>query len=337
MRSPHRRYDHTKPVQGQQIAPVLKVTAPDLDQVMRRIDQQAFAYTAWWFNVYILVRRSNPDSIKYVGKPGFVPKGPETKAKTAHFDFRNSETGRTLLVAGLVCNPRAPGMRGAYKAEKYQGALKEWDKFVKSGRLDEVEFAEDGTPSKYHLRERFFVDMNPESDRFGALKFSRNKMTMNAAYIHGDYDLFAIVPAENPSVNIVVAEQHLSSPWHPLNRGPGMPAPETDPARKSPEQTAQEIPNFRGQKFIDVQNMLNSRMGVTMILHGSQEKAVDSFKEDVDVFFPDGERSCRIAGEARLRSFYEGQLQGRKLFNFMGGGQREEGEPIPGALWRYRT
>ncbi len=334
MRTPPRRYDYTKPLQGQQIAPVLKATAPDLDRVMRPVDQKAFAYTAWWFNVYILVRRSNEATVPYIGRAGFTPKGPDTKAKTAQQDFVNPHTGRPCNVGGLVCNPRAPGMAGAYVAHKYPGALKEWDKFVRTGRLDQVDFASDGTPSKHHLRECFFVDLRPDSERFGALMYSRNKMTLNACYIHGDYDLFAIVPADNPRVNIVVEEQHPLSPWHPLNRRPGMPPTETDPARKSADQKAQEILNFRGRKFIDVQNMLNRMMGVSMILHGSQEKAVNSFDEAVDVFFPDGERSCCISQEADLRRFYEGQLQGRQLFNFMGGGQQEKGAPIPGAQWR---
>lgn len=332
MRISHRAYDYSKPLQGQQIAPTLKATAPDLDRVMRPVDQRAFAYTAWWFNVFIIVRRSNRESIKYVGMPGFVPKGPETKVKTAQLDFQNPETGRTLRVAGLVVNPRAPGMRGAFKTEKkYGSALKYWNEFVASGRLDTVDFT-NGKPSKTILRECFYVDMNRESERFGALKFSRSKMTMNAGYIHGDYDLFAIVSASNPSANVTVVEQHMSSPWHELNRRPGQPKAETDPARKSAEQKAQEILNFRGKEFIDVQNMLNRLMGVTMILHGDQEKAVDSFDEEVDVFFPDGERSCYLDGQG-LRNFYEGMLKGRKLYDFMGGG-KVTGTPIPGALWR---
>lgn len=339
MAIPPRRYDYTKPIPGQQIAPVLKLAAPDIDRYMRPVDQKAFAYTAWWFNVFILVRRSNPESIQYIGQAGFSPKGPDTKAKTAQFNFYHPELGRALLVAGLVCNPRAPGLRRAYKAEKYEAAVAEWDKFVASGRLDpdEITWGADGRPSKFYLREKFFVDMNPASDRYGALMQSPTHLVTAASYIHGDYDLFAIVPADDPSANVAVAEQHLASPWHPLNRPPGASGPETDPARKSPEQKAQEILNFRGKDFMDVQNMLNRRMGVTMVLHGSQEKAVDSFDEDVDVFFPDGERSCVIRGEANLRRFYEVDLKGRKLFNFMGKGARITGLPIPGAHWRVLT
>jgi hypothetical protein len=82
-------------------------------------------------------------------------------------------------------------------------------------------------------------------------------------------------------------------------------------------------PNFRGQKFIDVQNMLNSRMGVNMVLHGSQEKAVSSFDEDVDVFMPNGMDSFSLLTETDLRSFYDTVLRGRKLHNFMAGDAAE--------------
>lgn len=328
-------YDYTRPLQGQRVAPALKTLPPGIENVMRPRDWAAFAYTAWWFQVYIMVRRSNELSIDFVGKAGFVPKSPETKAKTAQKDFKNLVTGVDLEVGGLVCNPYAPGMEGAYEPDKLSGAKKEWDKFVSTGRLGEAEWEPDGKVSTRPVRPasaRFFVDMNRASKRFGALMQCDPSQPRAARYVHGDYDLFAIVPADDPSTNIVVAEQHPASPWHPLRRPPGAVAPETDPDRKSEVQRREEILNFRGREFTDVQNMLNARMGVNMILHGSQEKAVESFKEKVDVFFPDGETAIFLEGKA-LENFYEGQLKGRKLFDFMTHG-KTTGAPIPGALWR---
>jgi hypothetical protein len=328
-------YDHAKPLQGQRVAPVLKTLPPGIENVMRPRDWAAFAFTAWWFQVYIMVRRSNPKSIRFVGEAGFTPKSAETKAKTAQNDFTNPVTGLHLEVGGLVCNPYAPGMEGAYAPHKLAGAKKEWDKFAATGRLGEAEWEPDGRVSTRPIRPvsaRFFVDMNPKSKRFGALMRCDPHQPRAARYVHGDYDLFAIVPADDPATNIVVAEQHPASPWHPLARPAGAPMPESDPDLKSEAQRREEILNFRGRKFTDVQTMLNRRMGVTMILHGSQEKAVDSFREEVDVFFPDGETAILLEGKA-LENFYEGQLKGRKLFDFMTHG-KTTGEPIPGALWR---
>ena len=40
------------------------------------------------------------------------------------------------------------------------------------------------------------------------------------------------------------------------------------------------VPNCRGREFFDVQNMLNRRMGVPMVLHGAQEKFATEVAED---------------------------------------------------------
>ena len=55
------------------------------------------------------------------------------------------------------------------------------------------------------------------------------------------------------------------------------------------------------------------------VLHGSQEKAVNSFDEEVDVFMPNGMDSFSLLTEADLRSFYDTVLRRRKLHNFMAG------------------
>ena len=280
-RMPAGVYDYSKPLQGQMVAPALRTHAPDADKVMRRVDQQAFAYTAWWFHVFILVRRSNPESIKFIGQAGFIPKGPETKAKTAQNDFKNTEAGHQSNVAGLVCNPTATGMKGAYLEHKLEGAMKEWKKFALTGRYcDDLTWRDRDTPSRHHMPHGmpFFTDTRPGTERYGALMKDTGRGVRFASYIHGDYDLFAVVPADNPGVNIVVSEQHAGSPWSALNRAGKTPAAE-EGEEKSAEQKAQEIPNFRGQKFTDVQNMLNRKMGVNMVLHGSQEKAVNSYNE----------------------------------------------------------
>ncbi len=325
-RMPAGTYDHTKAVQGQMIAPTLCTHAPDADRVMRRHDQLAFAYTAWWFHVYILVRRSNPESIKYIGQTGFIPKGPDTKAKTAQRNVAIEGTRWVSNVAGLVCNPTAAAMRLAYATpKKYESAMKEWKKFVASGRhFDDLDWEDASTPSRFYLPmgQPFFTDTRPGSKRYGALMKDTGRGVLHASYIHGDYDLFAVVPADNPGVNIVVSEQHASSPWSHLNRAGKTPAA-TEESEKTEEQKVQEIPNFRGQKFIDVQNMLNRRMGVPMVLHGSQEKAVNSFDEEVDVFMPNGMDSFALLTEADLLGFYDTVLRGRKLHNFMAGPEAE--------------
>jgi hypothetical protein len=50
---------------------------------------------------------------------------------------------------------------------------------------------------------------------------------------------------------------------------------------------------------------------------------VNSFKEEVDVFLPNGMDSFSLLTEADLRRFYDVVLKGRKLHNFMAGDPAE--------------
>jgi hypothetical protein len=53
-------------------------------------DQQGFLEAAEGWNVRVVVRRSNPESEPYIGKPGYVPKTNECKAETADLDVDKS-------------------------------------------------------------------------------------------------------------------------------------------------------------------------------------------------------------------------------------------------------
>lgn len=294
------------------VKPGLETVPPDIFEVMREKDVEAFSYTAWWWNCYILVRRSNPQSIKYIGMPGYIPKGPDTKAKTAHLDVGiNTPDGQPMRreVAGLVCDPTTVTVMAYKTGKKFDSAMKEWRKFVATGRLCEVAWGEDGTPSRAHTPSGapFVVDRRPYSRHYGALMKDTGNGIAHASYIHGDYDLFAIVNAEHPSVNVVVEEQHAASPAHPLRMRPG----ET-------VEPHQEVKNFRGPEFTDVQNMLNRLMGVNMVLHGSQEKAVDTFDDEIDCFLPNGTEAIFLKGR-ELENFYAEEFGGRQLFRFFAG------------------
>src|SRR5882724_9163351 len=85
---------------------------------MRANDKQIFLDAARRFQVWILVRRTNRASLEYIGKPGFVPKPIDCKAKTA-----DENIGRYKL-AGLVIDPT--GREAAFKPERFQDAVKCW-------------------------------------------------------------------------------------------------------------------------------------------------------------------------------------------------------------------
>ena len=66
---------------------------------MRPTDKRVFLDAARQLQLWILVRRTNPASLRYIGLPGYLPKPIDCKAKTADLN-----QGR-YRVAGLVVDP----------------------------------------------------------------------------------------------------------------------------------------------------------------------------------------------------------------------------------------
>lgn len=223
---------------------------------MRSLDVSAFQKAAQFYNVYILVRRTNSESIKYINRNGYVAKRLDCKAKTA--DFSVTIAGRTKQVAGLVVDPTLQGMDRAFKPEKLMDARKEWDKFKSLLAPDAL--TEEGKPTYTYLPDgkHYAVQLDRNHKHFGCVMFSSNSLLNAGKYIHGDYDLYDIVPVENSKENIVYTEKR------------------------------HDFPHNRGKRFFDVQHFLNRNMGVPLVLHGSQAKFKSHTNEAIDIFCPDG-------------------------------------------------
>jgi len=262
---------------------------PTIYRHMRATDIPLFAATAKLRNVYILVRRTNPASIPYVGRTGYEPKPIDCKAKTANSNVTLS--GRMHEIAGLVADPNLVGP-GAYgSAAGYDKAMRIWDDF-------KTHLAPPGLPHVLDDR-RFGVQTDPAQPHFGAVVMWRNGHRHPNAqiFIHGDYDLFSIVGADDPSNHVFVVETLLGQP------------------------------HARGQLLMDVRFYLNARMGVPMIRHGEQDNFSDSFDDKVDIFCPDGQTVKTREGPA-LQAFFRTEFAGRRL--------PQAGTPSTpaGGLWR---
>lgn len=153
---------------------------------MRTNDKKVFLDAAKHFQMWILVRRTNRASLHYIGKPGFVPKPINCKAKTADADI-----GKYKL-AGLVIDPT--GREAAFKAERVQDALKCWKE------------------TKKLVGTVFTVDQDASSAHYGCLMFQRN-------YIYGDYDLYDIIDITQAHRNLAAVEELLGQPHR---RGPNV-------------------------------------------------------------------------------------------------------------------
>ncbi len=152
---------------------------------MRVQDRMAFAQAARTFNCWILVRRTNPDSLKYVGLPGYTPKPIDCKAKTAN--------NPSHPLAGLVVDPvRVPQ---AFESDKLPKVKQCWEAFSSSVM---------GNGGRYAV-----VTENV-SRHFGCV-------TLGGKFVHGDYDLKDIILADQlhrnlASVEMLQGQPHMRGP-----------------------------------------------------------------------------------------------------------------------------
>ncbi len=258
---------------------------------------RAFQEAAAHFNVYILVRETNLASLDHVGKGHAVPKRLDCKAKTADFDYPSPYGQKSS--AGLVTDPTITGP-GAYKPRKYPEALSEWAGFARTYLRPEVQTLEGQRRLTFiPMGGLYFVDLDPMSPRYGCLKFTSSSLMSAGKYIHGDFDLYGIVPADDPARNVRVAENMLEDYAARQARAPGS-SPPTN--------------HFRSPELRDVQYFLNRKLGVPMVLHGAQEGYKgEHTDETIDVFHPDGQMT-RAEGAAGIAALYQTLFKGRKLF-----------------------
>jgi hypothetical protein len=151
---------------------------------MREQDGQVFQQVAVEENLWILVRDTNPASLKYITRPGYAPKPINCKAKTAKVDVGVYRT------AGLVTSPRLQPQ--AFPPEKLRSTTNYWDDMM------------------FHKPRGYRLDENRRSIHYGCLM-------LNGLYIHGDYDLYDIVVPGHETANLASIETLLGQRH---NRGP---------------------------------------------------------------------------------------------------------------------
>ncbi|MET1415370.1 hypothetical protein ABVF61_24055 [Roseibium sp. HPY-6] len=258
-----------------------------------------FRSAAKLYNVAILVRRTNTASLQHIGESYAVPKRLDCKAKTADFDV--TPRGCTVpdvqrpSIAGLVVDPELVGEK-AYTDGKYAKAVAAWRSFAGQLKPEMASFEQQKTNTYIPTGGVYFVERNPQDPYFGCVKFTSSSLITAGKCIHGDFDLYGIVDMDAPDTIVRVKERRLG-------------------------QT-----HARSPKFMDVQNFVNNRIGVNMILHGSQETyATDHEDDDLDVFFPDGRVDYAGPSAQDIDAFYQREFPGRTFF-----GKDDPGQDIEG-------
>jgi hypothetical protein len=270
---------------------------PNATAVMRPRDSQSFQRTAMIQKVYIIVRQTNPQSIQWIGKPDYMAKPIDCKPKTADLDV--AIEGHHVETAGLVVNPTLPGFDRVFRsAGKAFKAAEAWQKFVDKlhGQLGLCQPRNGAEVRTWPgAQPGWGVQMCKSSKHYGCLLYSTYPQGQNGKYVHGDYDLFGIAPADDPA-RVRRRNEKLSGQDH-----------------------------SRGPNTQSVQFAVNAMSGLALVKHGEQELFAEFDDEALDVFFPDGRiRTLHSAAEAAM--FYSTELGGREVF-------KEDGLPA-GGLWR---
>lgn len=250
--------------------------------------ETAFRQAARQFDVFILVRAANPKSFRFYNKRGYYPKRLDIKAKTAKLDI-----GRYVL-AGLVVSPEVHP--GAFGDRDPAGVKKNWQQ-----SLEKIYIPQAGKPIPAYLPsgKLYSVEMDPSHEHYGALFFTSYGLATKKLFVCGDYDLYGLISAKNPSVHHFVLEKMIGAD------------------------------HTRSPELRDVQYFLNRTLGLPLIQHGAQESFLEHQEEPVLVFEPGG-RAHVLPDKASIEKFYAEVLQGRKTFDLKHGGTPQSG---PG-LWK---
>ncbi len=243
---------------------------------MRGKDLQKFLMVARQFNVIILIRHTNADSLAYVGRAGYYPKPAAIKAKTADQNppgqrllVNGRATARTYAVAGLVVHP---GFQpGSYRGAKQGKALDCWLHTMETlaptlmGKTVDLARPESwalwGVERRGVRAPRFSwrVDVDPASPHFGCLQLRTEQMGWS--YIHGDYDLKDV---------IVVGQER-----------------ENRRAEGKLDGVKNFTPLLAGHEFEKIRLALNTLMEVEMVQHGAEAQFAWHGDEPITVAFPD--------------------------------------------------
>lgn len=259
----------------------------DISNHLSPLHIAAFKGAAKLYNVAIIVRRTNTHSLKHIGKSYAVPKRLDCKAKTADNFFVHPQGGYKD-VAGLVVDPNLTGP-AAFNPSKYSEALECWTDFATSKLSPRIKTLQDLLAFTYVPDGRFyFVDLDPKSPYYGCVKFAINSLIAAGKCIHGDFDLYAIVPMDYPEYNEATFETRLNTI------------------------------HARSPDFFDVQHFVNNRIGIPMVQHGADESYRSQHRdESMDIFLPGGDVDF-VRNGAELAAYYNTTFRGRKLFTKYG-------------------
>lgn len=250
-----------------------------------------FERAARQFAAYILVRKTGAASLRWVGREGYTGKRADMKAKTAKRDLPNYK------LAGLVCSPLLHP--GAFT--DLAGATDFWNK---CSHLITVPTSRGGIDESLARRCRtpYLLQTNPHHPHFGCIAWVECGIVA-PRYVHGDYDLYAIVSAKDKNKKTV----------HTGNLASTMSVAHLSLEKQLAHQAS--VPNFYSPLQFQIMNWLDAEFGYPMVMHGEQEN-VGFQDEAVLVFLPEpklGKSHLILSNGQEIKNFYSRELNGRTL------------------------
>lgn len=229
---------------------------PDIHEFIHPHHLAVFMAASREFNCHILIRKTGRASIEWVGKSGYTGKRGDLKAKTANLEVAGH------AVAGLVCSPLLQPL--AFTEDRLASARKEWMKCSHLITEPANGFDDDrppqGCPTPYILQTK------RNHRHYGCVALVDMGL-LTPRYVHGDYDLYAIIPANQPFRPETIQPRHLT-----------MGSTMTPASQTLMERLRLQSPNLEGPLSFQISNYVNTRisgLGVDllcalMVNHGEQ-------------------------------------------------------------------
>ena len=272
---------------------------------MRDADKVVFREVAFSKKLWILVRQTNANSLKYVGLPEYTPKPAACKAKTADYNVERRQVhgkdadlakGWWYELAGLVVDPTkfpTEMLPRIFKASRIDSAVRLWTDFASHHPLTQGS--------------AYWVQDDPKSKHYGCVMMNNG----GYKYIHSDYDLKDVVEVGTEDWNLAIGQKSRTA----TERSTG----ENEPGTLNMEGI---LLKHDLQAICD---LLNRGMGVPMVQHG-YEAAFDTHQQEpINVFGPRGEE-CILPDRSAVEAFYATKFRGRNAGKIIYGGAGDVGQ-----------
>jgi hypothetical protein len=293
----------------------------ELNDYMPADHIQVLRETAHRLGLFILVRRTNPRSVKFFGLDGFVAKPVNCKPKTADNNItsircpeKKQQIDLYSHCAGLVVDPNKVGSKSFKSISRFNSAIEIWNDFemgtqfkvqedINSGfygcvmRCDSnidvgKGINKDRDVNSYYPKSHRHINVSNElaqtqtSKKLKGIKNMAKKLPIGCAYIHADYDLYALIHKDNKNIRVPTNGQFLG------------------------------LEHTYGKYWLQFEACINGQINSDMIQHGSQEHFCDHSDEIVDIFAPFSDRSIwhsKVTNINQMKKLYKDFFNNRKV------------------------